>query len=49
MNAIARAFVAACEAELDALKPGNVHRHGEGGAGHRMTVDDFVRSAAASA
>ena len=32
------AYVAACLAELDALKPGNVHRHAEG---HGMTVADF--------
>lgn len=43
---IARAFVAACLAELDAPKPGNVHRHA---GGHGMTVDDFVRSAEAAA
>lgn len=43
---IARAFVAACLAELDAPKPGNVHRHA---AGHGMSVDDFVRSAEAAA
>lgn len=40
--AAARAFVAACLAELDALKPGNVHRFAPG---HGMNVDDFVRSA----
>jgi triphosphoribosyl-dephospho-CoA synthase len=43
---IADAFVAACEDELLALKPGNVHVHADG---HRMTVDDFRRSAAAAA
>ena len=43
---IAALFRAACEAELDALKPGNVHRHAEG---HGMTVADFVRSAEVSA
>lgn len=43
---IARAFHDACLAELDALKPGNVHRHGDG---HRMTVADFKASAAAAA
>lgn len=43
---IAARFRAACEAELDALKPGNVHRHA---AGHGMTVADFVRSAEVSA
>jgi triphosphoribosyl-dephospho-CoA synthase len=40
------AFLAACEAELTALKPGNVHVHGDG---HGMTIDDFRRSAAAAA
>jgi len=45
-NAIAAAFTAACLAELDALKPGNVHRHAPG---HGMTVADFVASAEAAA
>ncbi len=40
------AFVAACRAELEALKPGNVHVHGEG---HGMSVADFMRSAEAAA
>lgn len=44
--ALRRAFLAACEAELTALKPGNVHVHGDG---HGMIVDDFRRSAAAAA
>lgn len=43
---IATLYRAACLAELDALKPGNVHAHA---AGHRMTVADFVASAAVSA
>ena len=43
---IAAAFTAACLDELDAPKPGNVHRYA---AGHRMTADDFVRSAEAAA
>ena len=43
---IADAFKAACVAELDALKPGNVHVFA---AGHRMTVEQFVRSADAAA
>jgi triphosphoribosyl-dephospho-CoA synthase len=43
---VAAAFVAACRAELDALKPGNVHAHG---VGHGMTVEDFVTSAKVSA
>jgi triphosphoribosyl-dephospho-CoA synthase len=45
-EAIAEAFIAACEAELAACKPGNVHIHA---AGHRMTVEDFRRSAVAAA
>ncbi|GJE27415.1 triphosphoribosyl-dephospho-CoA synthase [Methylobacterium organophilum] len=43
---IADLFRAACLAELDALKPGNVHAYA---AGHRMEVDDFVTSAAVAA
>ena len=43
---IAEAYIAACLLELDALKPGNVHRHAEG---HGMTVADFERSAEVSA
>jgi len=43
---IAEAYTAACLVELDALKPGNVHRHAEG---HGMTVADFERSATVSA
>ncbi len=39
-------FVAACEAELRALKPGNVHVFADG---HGMTVEDFRRSALAAA
>jgi triphosphoribosyl-dephospho-CoA synthase len=42
----AEAYLAACRLELDALKPGNVHRHAEG---HDMTVADFERSAEVSA
>lgn len=45
-EALRRAFLAACRAELAALKPGNVHVHGEG---HGMTVEDFLQSAAAAA
>jgi triphosphoribosyl-dephospho-CoA synthase len=45
-EAVARAFLDACLAELDALKPGNVHRFS---GGHSMTVADFVRSAEAAA
>jgi triphosphoribosyl-dephospho-CoA synthase len=44
--AIASAFETACLAELDALKPGNVHRYGQG---HGMSVADFEKSAAAAA
>jgi triphosphoribosyl-dephospho-CoA synthase len=43
---IAEAYLAACLAELDALKPGNVHAHAPG---HGMTVEDFERSARVSA
>ncbi len=43
---VAAAYIEACLAELDAPKPGNVHRFA---AGHRMEVEDFVRSAEASA
>ena len=43
---IAALYDAACRAELDALKPGNVHAYA---AGHRMAVADFVTSAAVSA
>jgi triphosphoribosyl-dephospho-CoA synthase len=39
-------YRAACLAELDALKPGNVHAFA---AGHRMEVADFVTSADVSA
>ena len=45
MNRIAAAYLAACEAELDALKPGNVHRHA---GGHGMTAADFETSARVS-
>lgn len=45
-DAIAQAFHNACLAELDALKPGNVHRHS---AGHSMSVADFEQSARAAA
>jgi triphosphoribosyl-dephospho-CoA synthase len=43
---IAAAFMWACLVELEAPKPGNVHRFA---GGHRMTVDEFVRSAEAAA
>ena len=45
-QAIATAFEQACLDELAAPKPGNVHLFADG---HRMTADDFVRSAAAAA
>lgn len=45
-DAIASAFHDACLAELDALKPGNVHRYADG---HGMEVGDFETSAAAAA
>jgi triphosphoribosyl-dephospho-CoA synthase len=40
------AYLAACELELQAFKPGNVSAYSEG---HDMTVEDFRRSAAVSA
>src|ERR1700689_4813799 len=43
---VAAAYIEACLAELDAPKPGNVHRFAPG---HGMEVADFVRSAEASA
>lgn len=43
---IRAAFLAACRAELDALKPGNVHRHS---AGHGMEVAHFELAAKAAA
>ena len=39
-------FLAACRAELNALKPGNVHIHA---AGHGMEISHFEASAAAAA
>ena len=51
MSALAPSLIgtlyrAACLAELDALKPGNVHAFA---AGHRMVVADFITSADVSA
>jgi triphosphoribosyl-dephospho-CoA synthase len=43
---VRQAYLAACELELQALKPGNVHVHA---GGHHMEVDDFRKAAAASA
>jgi triphosphoribosyl-dephospho-CoA synthase len=40
------AYREVCALELEALKPGNVHRHADG---HGMTVADFLRSAQVSA
>ncbi len=45
-HAIRSAFVTACHAELNALKPGNVHVHS---AGHGMDIHHFERAAAAAA
>lgn len=44
--AVKQAYLEACEAELQAFKPGNVGVHSEG---HDMTVADFRHSASASA
>ncbi|MBU3735583.1 MAG: triphosphoribosyl-dephospho-CoA synthase [Methylobacterium sp.] len=43
---LAAGFKAACLAELEAIKPGNVHVFADG---HGMVVEDFVRSAEAAA
>ena len=43
---VAAAFIAACEAELAAPKPGNVHIFA---SGHGMEAEDFVKSARAAA
>jgi len=43
---IDEAYRSACEAEIDALKPGNVHRFADG---HRMTIHDFLESARVTA
>jgi triphosphoribosyl-dephospho-CoA synthase len=45
-QSVAEAFVWACLAELDAPKPGNVHAFA---GGHRMAIEDFIRSANAAA
>lgn len=45
-HAIAGAFIAACEAELAAPKPGNVHHFAPG---HGMAAQDFIDSARAAA
>lgn len=46
LGAVGEAFHDSCLAELDALKPGNVHRFSDG---HHMSVGDFENSAAAAA
>jgi triphosphoribosyl-dephospho-CoA synthase len=43
---LAQAYRNACMAELEALKPGNVHVFADG---HGMTIQDFIKSADASA
>lgn len=43
---IRQAYVAACLGEIEALKPGNVHRFADG---HRMTAKQFLDSAEISA
>lgn len=43
---ISRMYMQACLAELEALKPGNVHIFADG---HGMQVQDFIKSAEASA
>jgi len=45
-DSIAMHFYDACLAELEALKPGNVHRFANG---HNMSVTDFEKSAAVAA
>ncbi len=45
-QAVAAAFIAACEAELAAPKPGNVHHFAPG---HGMAAQDFILSARAAA
>ncbi len=43
---LAQVYQSACMAELQALKPGNVHLFADG---HGMTIHDFIKSADASA
>ena len=43
---VAEVFIAACEAELQAPKPGNVHIFADG---HGMAAQDFIDSARAAA
>lgn len=44
-SGLAHAFKSACLAEIEALKPGNVHIFADG---HGMVVQDFIRSAEAA-
>lgn len=46
MSALQAAYLQACLAELEALKPGNVHVFADG---HGMVVQDFIHSAEVSA
>jgi triphosphoribosyl-dephospho-CoA synthase len=46
MSEIVEAFVAACQDEIEAPKPGNVHSFSDG---HGMTADEFLQSAEAAA
>ena len=46
LESVASAFIAACEAELAAPKPGNVHVFAPG---HGMEAEDFIKSARAAA
>src|SRR5690606_22884765 len=43
---LTEAYETACRAEIEALKPGNVHVFADG---HRMSADQFLRSAEVSA
>ncbi len=45
-NDVGALFIAACRAELEALKPGNVHVHA---GGHGMVAEQFTASAEAAA
>lgn len=45
ITGLAHAFKSACLAEIEALKPGNVHIFADG---HGMVVQDFIRSAEAA-
>lgn len=45
-NSVEQAYLNACLAELEALKPGNVHIFADG---HGMQVQDFIKSAEVSA